>query len=508
MRPVARNASGGMEQLANSASAPSVAALCRVMRFEIDPVLSKRAALLAMAVTLPESVQQRRELAGMVRSTVAGSRRPAGQWLLAYASTLEEPLSALGEWARLTAQETEVLARFSEETDEQIVRDLLRWRTEVLLRLDRNEEALGVLRQTLPLLGDDREGLVDMLDWAVAHRVWQMADDLAERFPEQFDGDPLLLYRWAEAQRQSGRKELGEQTAQRALVLNPERPEHHIETARKLSERMLYDWAEREARRAVDATEATKESGLEARLYLSDLLFDLAQELAAAEVLQETVEALNNDDRVLQEFNRPIGVVRSLMHYRYAMHLAKTGDRENQRKRLEEAIRQHPIDVDVLIAMYRLSESEPEWRPEVLERVNAVAGKTAGCDSGAGRVGPKPAKPTVSARHHRPVGIAAQPVRLAGRQHRGGLAGVAVREPPLARALSRQPVLSRYAGPLLLCGWGSGERHPLSGTRRTARTGHSAATPAVGAVPSKTEKKTDEKKTDRKGGGQKRADRI
>ena len=233
----------------------------------------------------------------------------------------------------------------------------------------------AVLRQTLPLLGDDREELVDMLDWAVAHRVWQMADDLAERFPEQFDGDPLLLYRWAEAQRQSGRKELGEQTAQRALALNPERPEHHIETARKLTERMLYDWAEREARRAVDATEATEESGLEARLYLSDLLFDLAQELAAAEVLHETVEALNKDDRVLQEFNRPIGVVRSLMHYRYAMHLAKTGDRVNQRKRLDEAIRQHPIDVDVLIAMYRLSESEPEWRPDVLERVNAVAGK-------------------------------------------------------------------------------------------------------------------------------------
>ena len=102
-----------MEQLAASENAQSVAALCRVMRFEIDPVLSKRAALLAMAVTVPESVQQRRGLAGMVRSTVAGSRRPAGQWLLAYASTLEEPLSSLGEWARLTAQETEVLAPVS-----------------------------------------------------------------------------------------------------------------------------------------------------------------------------------------------------------------------------------------------------------------------------------------------------------------------------------------------------------------------------------------------------------
>lgn len=353
----------------------SIAALCRVMRFELDPVLSKLAACRAMATAPPEGMGQRREIAAAIRSNVTGSRRRAGRWLLVYARTLEDPLSTLDDWARLTAEEIEVLSRYPEETDERVVRDLLRLRTEILLRLDRPAEALAVLRQTLPLLGDDREQLLETLDWSVAHAVWPMVDDVAQRFAEQFESDPLLLYRWAEAQRLSGRRELGELTAQRALAINANRPEQHVETARKLIERMLYDWAEREARHVVDASEATEETGLEARLLLSDLLFDLEQELAAAEVLRETVDALSKDDRVLQAFNRPLSVVRSLMHYRYAVHLARTGDRSHQRKRLEEAIRQHPVDVDVLIAMYRLSETETDWRSAVLARVNAVAGR-------------------------------------------------------------------------------------------------------------------------------------
>ena len=115
-------------------------------------------------------------------------------------------------------------------------------------------------------------------------------------------------------------------------------------------------------RQVVAAAKANTEIGLEARIYLSDLLFDLEQELASAEILQEAVEAVEQDEKLLQNFNRSPDKLRALLHYRYAMHYGKLGDRQQQRARLEEAVRHYPADLDSLIAMYRLPDADPEWR--------------------------------------------------------------------------------------------------------------------------------------------------
>ena len=75
----------------------------------------------------------------------------------------------------------------------------------------------------------------------------------------------------------------------------------------------------------------TAKSAWKPRFYLSDLLFDSEQELASAEVLREAVEAVEQDEKLLQNFNRSPDKLRALMHYRYAMHYGKLGDRPQHR---------------------------------------------------------------------------------------------------------------------------------------------------------------------------------
>jgi tetratricopeptide (TPR) repeat protein len=363
-----------MEQLALLEESQGVPALCRLTRFETDRVLSKQAALLVMNHTAPTDAEPRGVVSRRIRAEVGNSRRTAADWLRNYAGTLVDGSGSLAEWHRIAQTEETTLARFPDHTDRRVVRDLLRWFAELLLELDQRGEAESMIRRVAQYLESDRHELFDVLDWSLEREAWFVADMLAERFPENFQEEPLLLYRWAEAQQKHGDQALADKTAQRAMDLDPENLERHIETAKRLTDRMLYDWAENEFRHVIDTCPADDENGLEARLYLSDLLFDLERLLESAEVMQAAVEAVDADMKLLQNFGHSPGELRSRMHYRFAMHFAAQGDTQQQRERLEEAIDDNQYDVDVLIAMHRLPEADPEWRQDTVARIKAVAG--------------------------------------------------------------------------------------------------------------------------------------
>jgi len=364
-----------MEQLASLSGSHGIPVLCRLMRFETDRVLSKQAALLVMNHAAPEGGAKRAELGRLIRDVVGSSRRPAAGWLTNYANTLDDPPATLVEWQRITQDEETILARFPDQTDRRIVRDLLRWLAELLLQLEHQDDAEAVIQRTISLLEDNRQELFDMIDWALERRAWFVLDAVASRFPDKFQQDALLAYRWAESQLRRGNQTLAEQTAHSAKQLDPDNHERHIETAKWLTDRLLYDWAEREYRLVISATEPEDESGFEARLYLSDLLFDLENDQESAEIMKAVVDAVDSDPKVLQNSVYSPDELRARMHYRFAMYFARIGDRQQQRERLTEAIGEYQYDVDVLIAMYRLPDADPEWKSGALERINAVAGK-------------------------------------------------------------------------------------------------------------------------------------
>jgi tetratricopeptide (TPR) repeat protein len=207
---------------------------------------------------------------------------------------------------------------------------------------------------------------------------WQPIEQLAERFPDTFAGDPLLLYRLAEAQLQLGKRELADETAKQAMSNVPDAATEHTLMAFRLAERGMFSWAEREYRRVMELAEAGSPDDIRSRLLLSEMLHDLENDLEAAKVLEPVVEAFDKNPSavqfVQQVFRREPGSVKSRMHYFYAANHARTGDAEKQREALDRAVASDPTDADVLIAMYHLPNPDEEWRERTHKQIDAAVG--------------------------------------------------------------------------------------------------------------------------------------
>ena len=361
-----------MQQLATLPNSEGVAALCRIVRFETDNLLSKEAALLVLQHTAPSLEVRRQSLADRVNSTLGTSRRPGAAWLRTYTLTLQDPSSSLAEWEQLSRREELVAAESPQDTSPEIVRDLLRWQSNLLRQQERPDEALQVARRTLNLLRGDRKELLDVVDWALENQIWQLVDDVSTRFPERFQMDAELMYRVAEAQFKQDKNEQAEETARQALALNPGVPERHAEVAIFLMQRQRYDWAEAEFRFAIRSSERENWLTLESRYLLADMLFDLQRYEPAGQVLQEALERLEADVRLGRESRRSAEIVRGQMHYFYAEHFVREGNRTRQLEELEKAIAAVPDQPDYIIAMYRVPEPTEAWK----ERTQQLLTKT------------------------------------------------------------------------------------------------------------------------------------
>jgi len=197
-----------MQRLAAMEEGRGLVALARLARFEVDDALSKQAALMAMNITQPEDPKLKEERALAIKWTIGSSPRDASQWLKAYSVTLVDPEGSLAQWSKLTRRESQLIVEAPQRTDGVTVRDLLRWHAELLLSLDRKDQAYTVMREMLPLINDAQENnypqLLEATDWFMKHKAWSVVEEVAARFETQFSrsrycstGWPKHKFRWA-----------------------------------------------------------------------------------------------------------------------------------------------------------------------------------------------------------------------------------------------------------------------------------------------------------------------
>ena len=139
-----------MENLAKLPENQGITALCRLVRYESNEPLSKRAALLVMQHEQSQEQAQADKIAGQLRQVIGTSRRTAAKWLLAYAQTLQKPETVLATWDKLTRAEEVTLSQFPKQSSRDITRDLLRWQAAMLRNLDRDDEAIAVILERIP----------------------------------------------------------------------------------------------------------------------------------------------------------------------------------------------------------------------------------------------------------------------------------------------------------------------------------------------------------------------
>lgn len=361
-----------MEQLAKLEQGQL--ALCRMVRYESNPPLSKYAALLIMQQERPADESQAARLATSLRDAVRQSARVAASWLRIHAQTLEDPESALDEWQQVCHQEETTLTQFPQQTTREITRDLLRHHAQLLEDIDRREESLAVLRRTINLLDGTRGQLLEMVAWLAEKKFWSLVQDVAERFPGEFSKYPDLVYYLAESHLEEGNPKLGDQVAARARAIDPDNTRAHTLMALQLQRRNLIPWSIEEYRLVLEKSDLKSQDNLYARFLLSEILHDRGDEVDAASVLEGALEAVNDErteQQVEQVFGRTPGSIRS----RRLFFLAQARLREQmfgeQKKLLEEAIKSDPNDGDVLIAMYRFKQGDDAFKNRTGELIEA-----------------------------------------------------------------------------------------------------------------------------------------
>lgn len=387
-----------IEQLARLDATEGIEALCRLARYELSTILSKKAALAIMTRRQFAEPQVREALRHAITSEVDASNRIAGHWLRTYLQALDDPARTAETWNQLIAQERALYDAAINpkdpdknrlklpETERQIVSDLYRYQADMLEAAGRNEAAIEAVRQMVGLSDGSREQLMETVDWLLNRKSHAVIDEIAAKFDEQFKKDPWLLYRLAESQAARGEKERAEKTAAEALAIAPQSYDQHRVIGYQLQGRGLFAWAEREYRYVITSTEMITSDGIAARILLAEMMHDLAKEKEAADAVADLVQAMEADAateslvRDASSGRSPDEITSRMYFFRALEHLgrkeyaqAKTALQKGARASAQADDEGVIGDADLLIAMYRLPEADEAWKKEAREEIKKTA---------------------------------------------------------------------------------------------------------------------------------------
>jgi tetratricopeptide (TPR) repeat protein len=375
--PAAREAK--MRVLAALPNEQGVAALCRLVRFERSPLLSKSAALALLNSRINAKAPDAAVIE-TVRKGLGDSKRPGATWLLAWTRLGSKPDAVMTEWNTLIENEQKQLRSDSHETTPEIVAGLIHFQIARLKQLGKTDQAMAAIRRLLDLQRGDLESLAELLDWLVDQKAWKAVDELSQRYPQQIAAEPGLLYLQAQAYAEQGQKEKADKTAALALKLYPNQQHRdllrHLLAAQLLRERGQFVWARREFEQIITRAGNAKNDELMAlaQSYLSEMLHDQEQDLDASKVLEGLVKAIDSGRVTETELNgRQPSEIRSRMLYFAACHWQKKGDAVQQREALDKALKADSGDIDVLIACYRLPKQTPEYHAEIVNLIKQEA---------------------------------------------------------------------------------------------------------------------------------------
>jgi hypothetical protein len=366
-----------LQLLAELPEGAGLPALCRLVRYEKSPLLSKYAAMQAIG-RREANAPLPKELIDKLRKDLERSRRAAAIWLLAWLRFNEDPEAAVADWAKLAEAEQALLRNESAETKADIVAAMVRFQVDWLKRLGHNENAVAVMRRLVDLEDGDAESLMELLDWLVQQKAWQVIDELAARFGRQFRQNAVLLYGVAEAQAAQAKQQTAEETAQQAYKLNAGKdPEHlalHWMAADRLRQRGRFDWAQREYRYLIGGSGVNQLLVQMAYVSLAEMFHDQGNDLEAAQLYEELMAAAKKQKLPDEEIaGRAPGELRARMHYFYACHYQSKNDSAQEEENLRKAVESDPADIDALIASYRLSDLSADQRQKIVEMIKKAA---------------------------------------------------------------------------------------------------------------------------------------
>jgi len=387
-----------MDRLAELPGRQGLPALVRLARFETSLKLSREAALAVMRAPMIEDAAARKSQAETIREVLGRNERQAAQWLRVYAEDLEQGEYAAEKWEALVAEQRQTVDQGGDSlTTRPAVLELIRVCATRAVAAGKRDAALALVSANLDLVPPRSLEVLDACSWAIDNNMHALVLQLHQRNPELFARQPILLYGAAEALLATGAGEpAADELAAQAAAIDPLPPEgseqaarlspkaleelayRHREIGRELESRGLFRWAEREYRHIIDAMPIDTLIAAAARTHLATMFGDLLRYQEGYETLQPLIQRAEEDQtfaRRLQSQFINVNRMKSTMLYYRGLVEAKAEaaeQRQAAQQTLLAALELDPINVDILIAMYRL-DGDQRWRDDVRGRIHSIA---------------------------------------------------------------------------------------------------------------------------------------
>jgi tetratricopeptide (TPR) repeat protein len=368
-------------------------ALCRLIRYETQGCLAKRAALLVMRSKplLGQSSVARLE---SIATMVDGAMSTAGQWVLDYVA-MPDPMNP-DAWIRRIDAELALLKSKSPDTSVEIIADLRRWLVEHMAAIPEWRDRALAIARTIPEHFPD--GTANRSTSSLEFAQWALETNLPELVQEQHGQinelsllDPKYGYLLAESYALQSKQDIANQIAELTAVRTPvnaqgeprlldiqgrngsplnQRLEEMLQRNMSLVfersamgefliKRGRFDWAERELRLAIEGHEDDVEFATIINLtQLSQLLHELDRHGEAAAVLQKYADRYQREPMFRTQVAEQGGESLVSNYFLYSGDDARSrNETEKAREFYNKSIDLAQDNVDAIIGLYRLSDS-------------------------------------------------------------------------------------------------------------------------------------------------------
>ncbi|WP_149499932.1 hypothetical protein [Roseiconus lacunae] len=389
-----------------------IEALARLARFDRLELLSRRAAMLVLKQAIPDQPVRRQILASQLESVIGDNSRDAITWLRAYIEDLRQGRYDPQRWEEVVAtQRRKVDLGLNQDITAKSVLQLIKVIATRAILEDARDSAMQISIENLDLIAPSTIELAGQADWAITHGLYPVVIELYQRQRHAFSSNAELLYSAAQAYRDNGETDKGEQLATEAFQISPlpdvkleslsedalprEDQDHsltdhqlediaflHYAVANRLRMRGQYDWAEREHRSIIASCGVETNAGIRSRISLSSIFAEQLRHDDASDVLGVLVHRIERDAEYAKRLIRfDIGshFVQSEYNFQQALELLAgdpiASEIEEAKQLLQLAYRQYSGNIDILIQMYRVKAPEDtEWTENVKRQLSQHIG--------------------------------------------------------------------------------------------------------------------------------------
>ncbi|MCC9603219.1 hypothetical protein LOC67_21940 [Stieleria sp. JC731] len=388
-----------------------VEALARLSRFDREVELSRRAAMLVLKQPIPDERNKRLMLAEKIQSVIDDNSRDSVNWLRTYAADLVDGRYEPTRWQDVViTQRQKVDIGVDPDITAESVLKLIKVIATRAIEEDERQSALDLVLANLDLISPATKDLADQSDWAITHELYPFVTELYQRHRHAFAMNAELLYSAAQAFRDNGQVEEGNQLAMDAFKVSPlpdvtveelddadvapseeekaklgltdhqleDVASSHLAVALQLKMRGQFDWAEREYRAIVGNCGIETYVGIRSRINLSSLFAEQLNHADAVKTLAPLVDRIERDQEFVKKllaYDMLSQFIQSEYHFRTAMALlakepVSQEDLEQAKVKLQTAYNQDSGNIDILIQMFRIDDpNDQDWQTQVARQL-------------------------------------------------------------------------------------------------------------------------------------------